>query len=275
VYENGARDYSPGLGTFLSMDSYAGLATDPLSMNRFLYAEANPTTFIDPSGHCIQFALAGPVAAGSCVVIVVGGGVLGDALVAIGLGALLGISATGVAQAEPPKPYDWAYWDTVVNGPRPMGPPHPAPGPTASPASKPAPATNALDSLPLPNYPPPTPSYAKAPENAQDLRDGPYLTVDWRPDGPELPDPVDPRPSCAGLPRWVCVSGVSVTVLALVNDMFGPVLQKGPQTGKPVADPSSSGPVAKPAPPSGLEVPMPSPTPSASTSMSSHRLVAS
>ena len=51
VYENGARDYSPGLGTFLSLDTWSGSAIDPRSMNRFLYAEANPTTLVDPSGH--------------------------------------------------------------------------------------------------------------------------------------------------------------------------------------------------------------------------------
>jgi hypothetical protein len=46
------------------MDSYAGLATDPLSMNRFLYAEANPTTFIDPTGHFVFLALLIPIAVG-------------------------------------------------------------------------------------------------------------------------------------------------------------------------------------------------------------------
>jgi hypothetical protein len=46
-----ARHYSPQLGTFTSQDSVAGKAADPLSMNRFLYAEADPTTLIDPDGH--------------------------------------------------------------------------------------------------------------------------------------------------------------------------------------------------------------------------------
>ena len=53
LYANGARLYSPSLGTFTSLDTTAGKATSPLSMNRFLYAEANPATFIDPSGHCV------------------------------------------------------------------------------------------------------------------------------------------------------------------------------------------------------------------------------
>ena len=38
---------------FTSLDTFAGAAQDPLSMNRFLYAEANPATLIDPSGHMV------------------------------------------------------------------------------------------------------------------------------------------------------------------------------------------------------------------------------
>ena len=48
----GTRDYAPGLGMFTSLDTVAGSAQHPLSMNRFLYAEANPATLVDPSGHC-------------------------------------------------------------------------------------------------------------------------------------------------------------------------------------------------------------------------------
>ncbi len=32
-----------------------GSVQNPLSLNRFLYAEANPTTLIDPSGHCTRY----------------------------------------------------------------------------------------------------------------------------------------------------------------------------------------------------------------------------
>ena len=46
-----ARFYSPGLGTFTQLDSVMGAAQNPLSMNRFLYALANPATLIDPTGH--------------------------------------------------------------------------------------------------------------------------------------------------------------------------------------------------------------------------------
>jgi len=51
LYDMAARFYAPGSGTFTQLDSVLGSAQNPLSMNRFLYAEANPTTFIDPTGH--------------------------------------------------------------------------------------------------------------------------------------------------------------------------------------------------------------------------------
>ena len=51
LYVDGARYYAPGLGAFTQLDSTQGAALNPLSMNRYLYAEANPETFTDPSGH--------------------------------------------------------------------------------------------------------------------------------------------------------------------------------------------------------------------------------
>jgi RHS repeat-associated protein len=41
LYEMSARFYLPGLGTFTQLDTYAGTAQNPLSMNRFLYAHSN------------------------------------------------------------------------------------------------------------------------------------------------------------------------------------------------------------------------------------------
>jgi RHS repeat-associated protein len=46
-----ARDYAPQLGVFTQEDSVAGSAANPLTMNRFLYALANPATLVDPDGH--------------------------------------------------------------------------------------------------------------------------------------------------------------------------------------------------------------------------------
>ena len=51
LYEMGARHYAPSVGVFTQQDSYAGSALDPFSLNRFLYAHANPTSLIDPTGH--------------------------------------------------------------------------------------------------------------------------------------------------------------------------------------------------------------------------------
>ncbi len=51
LYDLSARLYAPGIGTFTSLDSVMGSAQNPASLNRFLYAEANPTTFTDPTGH--------------------------------------------------------------------------------------------------------------------------------------------------------------------------------------------------------------------------------
>jgi RHS repeat-associated protein len=51
LYDMSARYYSPGLGAFTSIDSVMGGAQNPLSLNRYLYALANPATLQDPSGH--------------------------------------------------------------------------------------------------------------------------------------------------------------------------------------------------------------------------------
>jgi RHS repeat-associated protein len=53
LYDFGARMYAPALGAFTAVDSYAGQPASPLSLNRFLYAHANPWTLVDPTGHCI------------------------------------------------------------------------------------------------------------------------------------------------------------------------------------------------------------------------------
>jgi RHS repeat-associated protein len=52
LYDAGARFYAPSAAVFTSLDSVAGSAINPKSMNRFLYAEANPATLVDPTGHC-------------------------------------------------------------------------------------------------------------------------------------------------------------------------------------------------------------------------------
>jgi RHS repeat-associated protein len=46
-----ARYYEPTIGRFISQDSFLGNVDDPPSLHRYFYANANPTRFIDPSGH--------------------------------------------------------------------------------------------------------------------------------------------------------------------------------------------------------------------------------
>jgi RHS repeat-associated protein len=45
-----ARYLTSGAGTFLGRDSFPGMLNDPLSLGRYLYANANPINRIDPSG---------------------------------------------------------------------------------------------------------------------------------------------------------------------------------------------------------------------------------
>ena len=45
-------------GSFLSEDTYAGNATEPLSLNRYAYVSNNPVNYRDPSGHKRTFSYA-------------------------------------------------------------------------------------------------------------------------------------------------------------------------------------------------------------------------
>ncbi|WP_017327083.1 RHS repeat-associated core domain-containing protein [Synechococcus sp. PCC 7336] len=44
------RYYDPSTGRFISRDAFEGFITNPISQNRYLYANANPVTYTDPSG---------------------------------------------------------------------------------------------------------------------------------------------------------------------------------------------------------------------------------
>ena len=64
LYYLRARYMDPSTGTFTGMDSWPGSISDPVSLHKYLYANANPVTYSDPSGH-MAFMLAG-VGALSC-----------------------------------------------------------------------------------------------------------------------------------------------------------------------------------------------------------------
>jgi RHS repeat-associated protein len=53
LYYAKARYYDPDTGRFLSEDSAEGLADTPASLHRYLYANDNPTTYVDPDGRVV------------------------------------------------------------------------------------------------------------------------------------------------------------------------------------------------------------------------------
>ena len=60
-YYNRARWLDPTLGRFAGRDPFGGLTSDPATLHRYLYANADPVNLTDPSGRC--FTLAGIVTA--------------------------------------------------------------------------------------------------------------------------------------------------------------------------------------------------------------------
>lgn len=49
-----ARYYNPAIGRFPTMDTYAGRVGEPITLHKYIYANANPVSNVDPGG---QFAL--------------------------------------------------------------------------------------------------------------------------------------------------------------------------------------------------------------------------
>lgn len=61
LYDFESRSYAPDLGVFTQLDSVAGSAMNPLTLNRYLYADANPETLSDPDGHVARLMDGGSV----------------------------------------------------------------------------------------------------------------------------------------------------------------------------------------------------------------------
>ena len=60
---------NPSTGTFISMDSYQGNIYDPVSLHKYLYANANPVMYTDPSGYATDKNLTETVVATTIAVI--------------------------------------------------------------------------------------------------------------------------------------------------------------------------------------------------------------
>ena len=59
LYYLRARYMDPSTGTFTSLDTYGGSLSDPMSLHKYLFANSNPVSYCDPSGHfsLVEFEL--------------------------------------------------------------------------------------------------------------------------------------------------------------------------------------------------------------------------
>ena len=96
LYYLRARYMDPATATFTSMDSYAGNIYEPASLHRYLYANANPVKYCDPSGHYSVAEAAGTSAIqGECESVEA---VHNATIMRIGLGLLRLIRAKAVVE---------------------------------------------------------------------------------------------------------------------------------------------------------------------------------
>ena len=94
------RFYDPTIGRFISLDTFAGLSTDPQSLHKYAYCNNDPVDRVDPSG---QFSLGGLCMAagigailgsigGAALAHLTGNTVWKGALAGAALGAVIGLS---------------------------------------------------------------------------------------------------------------------------------------------------------------------------------------
>ena len=53
LYYLRARYMNTSTGTFITQDTYQGSVFDPVTLHKYLYANANPVTYSDPSGYMV------------------------------------------------------------------------------------------------------------------------------------------------------------------------------------------------------------------------------
>jgi RHS repeat-associated protein len=109
LYLAGARVYHTGVGRWLSEDPLLGNPGDPMSFNRYLYTNANPVDYSDPSGLVLpppRKCKAPELYEGMGVALIEGLG---------GIGMLLAApSVVGVGTVGSVAGFEWWWW-TVPN----------------------------------------------------------------------------------------------------------------------------------------------------------------
>ena len=81
---------NPSAGTFISMDTYQGNMYEPVTLHKYLYANANPVKYTDPSGNVTNLV---DLSAGMSIREILGStfsSCMCNALIGMGIGALTG-----------------------------------------------------------------------------------------------------------------------------------------------------------------------------------------
>ena len=111
LYHLRAREYDPKTGRFISMDEHPGSQSIPLTLNKYLYGNADPVNHVDPSGNIFTIAIAMPnvVSLRSQQIIVSGGQVYraNEALRRLAVGSVKQLKALRKAKA--------GFWKDMKN----------------------------------------------------------------------------------------------------------------------------------------------------------------